>query len=35
VERLVRSGRLERRGETLAIPRRAWLVADGVIRDLI
>ena len=35
VERLVRSGRLERRGETLSIPRRAWLVADGVIRDLI
>jgi oxygen-independent coproporphyrinogen-3 oxidase len=35
VERLVRAGRLERRGETLSIPRRAWLLADGVIRELI
>jgi oxygen-independent coproporphyrinogen-3 oxidase len=35
VERLVRAGRLERRGETLSIPKTAWLVADGVIRDLI
>jgi len=34
-ERLVRAGRLEREGEKLRIPRHAWLVADGVIRDLI
>jgi putative oxygen-independent coproporphyrinogen III oxidase len=35
VERLVRAGRLQRQGETLLIPQNAWLVADGVIRDLI
>ncbi|HEX6271847.1 MAG TPA: radical SAM family heme chaperone HemW [Polyangiaceae bacterium] len=35
VDRLVRAGRLVRSGETLSIPRGAWLVADGVIRDLI
>jgi oxygen-independent coproporphyrinogen-3 oxidase len=35
IERLVREGRLEREGDRLRIPRHAWLVADGVIRDLI
>jgi oxygen-independent coproporphyrinogen-3 oxidase len=34
-ERHVRAGRLERQGEILRIPRRAWLFSDGVIRDLI
>jgi putative oxygen-independent coproporphyrinogen III oxidase len=35
VERLLERGTLERKGDILRIPRRAWLVADGVIRDLI
>jgi putative oxygen-independent coproporphyrinogen III oxidase len=35
IDRLVRAGRLEREGDRLRIPRQAWLVADGVIRDLI
>jgi oxygen-independent coproporphyrinogen-3 oxidase len=35
VERLVRSGRLERSGDRLRIPRRAWLFSDGVIRELL
>jgi oxygen-independent coproporphyrinogen-3 oxidase len=35
IDRLVRAGRLEREGDRLRIPRKAWLVADGVIRDLI
>jgi oxygen-independent coproporphyrinogen-3 oxidase len=35
VDRLVREGRLEREGDRLRIPRHAWLVADGVIRELI
>jgi oxygen-independent coproporphyrinogen-3 oxidase len=35
VERLVRAGRLERDGDRLRIPRDSWLVADGVIRELV
>jgi oxygen-independent coproporphyrinogen-3 oxidase len=35
VSRLERAGRLERRGSRLAIPRSAWLFADGVVRDLL
>ena len=35
VERLVRAGRLERDGDRLRIPRDSWLVADGVIRELL
>ena len=34
-ERLVRAGRLERRGARLAVPRAAWIFADGVVRDLM
>jgi oxygen-independent coproporphyrinogen-3 oxidase len=34
-ERLTRMGRLERRGSRIAIPRSAWLFADGVVRELI
>ena len=34
-ERLVRSGRLERWGSRLAVPRSAWLFADGVVRELM
>lgn len=35
VERLVRTGRLDRDGDNLCIPRDSWLVADGVIRELL
>ncbi len=35
VERLVRTGRLEKDGDRLRIPRDSWLVADGVIRELV
>jgi oxygen-independent coproporphyrinogen-3 oxidase len=35
VDRLVRGGRLKREGDRLWIPREAWLVADGVIRELM
>jgi len=34
-ERLVRSGRLVRAGDTLRIPKSAWLFADGVVRELL
>jgi oxygen-independent coproporphyrinogen-3 oxidase len=34
-ERLVRSGRLERSGDRLRIPKSAWLFADGVVRELL
>lgn len=33
--RLVQSGRLKREGSRIAIPRHAWLFADGVIRELL
>jgi oxygen-independent coproporphyrinogen-3 oxidase len=33
--RLIRSGRLERDGDRLRIPKRAWLFADGVVRELM
>lgn len=35
IDRLVRAGRLEREGDRLRIPRQAWLVADGVIREIM
>jgi oxygen-independent coproporphyrinogen-3 oxidase len=35
VARHVRSGRLERTGSRIAIPRNAWLFADAVIRELL
>jgi oxygen-independent coproporphyrinogen-3 oxidase len=34
-ERLVRQSRLVREGDTLRIPRSAWLFADGVVRELM
>jgi oxygen-independent coproporphyrinogen-3 oxidase len=34
-ERLVRAGRLVREGDTLRIPKSAWLFADGVVRELM
>jgi oxygen-independent coproporphyrinogen-3 oxidase len=33
--RLVQNGRLERNGDRLRIPKRAWLFADGVVRELM
>lgn len=34
-DRLVRAGRLVREGDTLRIPKSAWLFADGVVRELM
>jgi len=34
-ERLERSGRLERQGQRLAIPKSAWLFADAIVRELM
>jgi oxygen-independent coproporphyrinogen-3 oxidase len=33
--RLVRQGRLERDGDRVRIPQRAWLFADAVVRELL
>jgi len=35
IERMVRQGRLERRGGTLSIPVERWLLADGTIAALL
>jgi len=35
VERLTGNGLLERRGTRLAIPDAHWLLADGIVRDLL
>src|SRR5690606_41636505 len=35
IERMVRQGRLERRGGPLSIPVERWLLADGTIAALL